>query len=103
MKFKISPKCQIGPMKFRIVFDEYLMHKMDLSAYCNSREEVICLSTGRSAEQTFTSLIHEIFHICNDESGNSLEEGQVVGIAYLLSQAILSLGIEPDFSEIPGD
>ena len=101
MKLVIQPECQVGPVKLRITHNNQILHKMDLSGHYSSRDETIYLASGISAEQIFNILVHELLHICSDESGADLEENQITGTSYLLTQALLSLGIEPDFSQLP--
>lgn len=99
-KLVIPPRCEVGALIFDIVINDQLLRKLDLIGHCSREDEKIYLRSGISDRHKFAILIHEILHICTDEAGVQAEEGHIVGVANLLAQALLSLGIELNFSEI---
>ncbi len=102
MKLKIPSKCQIAALSYEIVTNDFLLRKMGSRASANFKERKIRLpKDGVAAEQLFIELVHEVLHIVDDAAGLDIHEEDVIVRANLLSQALLSLGIEPDFSEIP--
>ena len=101
MKLIIPPECQIGALKYSIRFNDWLLNKLDYKAHCSHKDQVIYLHTGLSPEGTFEDLIHELYHISSWTSAHDLEENSIKGNANCLTQALISLGIEPDFSLIP--
>ena len=108
MKLIIPPKCQIGALNYKIVFSDYLLGKLENRATSNVAEQIIRLrkraTVGNkeiSHEQLLSDLCHEIEHIINDTAGLSEEEHEIVIRGSLMTQALLSLGIEPVFSQIP--
>ena len=101
MKLVIPSEIQVGAVKYRIVFSNKILEKMQDRASLNIKEEVIRLRSGCSAAQLFANLMHEIDHLAEDTAGISLEEQDSVSRANLVAQALLSMGIEPDFSQIP--
>ena len=102
MKVPISPQCQIAASTYDVVFSDWVLKKMDVRASCNVKEQKVRLpKDDLKVEQTFTRLIHELLHLVDDTAGFEVNEGDIVVRGNLLSQALLSLGIEPDFSLIP--
>ena len=102
MKLVISPTIRIGAVKHKVKFDDVLLEHDDLRGSYRVKDEIIRLASGRSPEQTWMVLIHEVLHICSNESGADSDENGIRGTATLLAQATLSMGIEPDFSRILG-
>lgn len=102
MKLIVSPQCQIAALTYDIVVSDWVLKKMDVRASCNFKELKVRLPKDNlRVEQTFTELIHELLHIVDDTAGFEMNEGDTIIRGNLLSQALLSLGIEPDFSRIP--
>ena len=101
MKLVIPRECQVGSMSYEIVTNDWLLDKQDIKAQFSSMDQKIYLHTGLSPEATFDCLIHEIIHIANFATGKQLAESDVVGIGSLLTQALFSMGIEPDFDKMP--
>ena len=101
MNLVIPSEIQIGAIKYRIVFSDKLLKKMSDRASMNIKEEIIRLQNGCSAAQLFANLMHEIDHLAEDTAGISQEEQDSIARANLVAQALLSMGIEPDFSQIP--
>lgn len=101
MKLIIPSEIKIGCVKIRIVFNEELMFKMDTIGYASTKDQTIYLSNRHKTDRKFGTLIHEILHICATESGAEMDESVVTGVATLMAQALVSMQIEPDFSQIP--
>jgi len=102
MKLTIPAECQIGAHIIRIRESEKLLEKLEYRGSCNLKEQIIRLSfEKRQLTSIFTTLIHEGLHISIQLSGLELKEGEIVAISEFLGQFLLSLGVEPDFSQIP--
>ena len=106
MKLVISSEVQIGGNRIRIRRNDKALEITDLRAQYSSSENIIRLSLTyagrpRPISQIFESLLHEINHAIDGLYLRDLEEGQIGALATGQTQALLSLGIEPDFSEIP--
>lgn len=106
MKLVIPAEVQVGSNKIRIRINEKALDIADLSAQYSTYENIIRLSllyNGklRSIPRVFESFIHEIEHAIDGLYIRELEERQIGALASGLAQAFLSLGIEPDFSNIP--
>jgi len=106
MKFQILPEIQIGGRKVRIRISERVLQIADLSAQASTYDNIIRLTLHyeghpRNNVVVFESLIHEILHIIDRLYMRELEERQVGALSSGLAQALISLGIEPDFSQIP--
>lgn len=103
MKLKILPEVQIASHIYRIVFSTKFLEETDARGQSNATEQVIRLSNlpGRSDRQKFETLIHEIDHQNNYQFGIDADEKVVTVRGEALTISLLSLGIEPDFSEIP--
>ena len=107
MKFTIAPQFTIGARKFRIVFNDFLLAKMRDDASANMLEQIVRLPYKGSAsgikvtpEAQFELLLHEIEHTINVILGINASERDCTSRATLLAQALISLGLEPDFSQI---
>ena len=103
MKLVITPSCQIGAVTYGICRNDRLLERLDLSGHINSRDQLIRIA-HRKPDQEFLILLHEAIHgICDElgiTPGDQSEEfirALSTGIAIFLQ----TLGIEPDFSEIP--
>ncbi|MBA7499228.1 hypothetical protein ES704_01968 [subsurface metagenome] len=106
MKLIIPNEVQIGGNKIRIRISEKALDVANLSAQYSAYENIIRLSLiyegkPRSIPRILESLIHEINHAIDGLYIRELEERQVGALASGLAQALLSIGIEPDFSQIP--
>lgn len=102
--FKIPPSCQIGAITYRIVASDQVLDALDVRGQITSDDETIRLAFGkRSAPQIFATLVHEFVHSAAHETGHELEEGAVAGIASGVAQALLSMGLAPDFGDIPAE
>lgn len=101
MKIVIPAVIKIGPLDISVVFSDTLMEKMNDRSSCNIKEQIIRLRSGCSNDQLFANLIHEVDHIVEDVAGIDTKENSTIGRANLMAQALLSMGIEPDFSQIP--
>lgn len=101
MKLKIPPNGKIGCRTMRIVFSDKRLDWEEKRATESTKDEIIRLHTGQSPAATFETLLHEAKHIAN-YLYNVEEKEQSVDIASeALCQFLMSLGIEPDFSDIP--
>lgn len=101
MKLTIPPECQIGCRTIRIRFSDKILDWQGHRATENTLDEIIRLHTGQSVAATFETLIHEAEHIVNYFYAVEEEEKDTVIHSTGLCQFLLSLGIEPDFSQIP--
>jgi len=102
MKLVIPPKCQMGVHPIRIRQSEKLLAKLDYRGSGNMKEGIIRLSfKERQLEDIFATLIHEGLHQAGILSGLELKEEEIIPLAEFMTQFLLSLGIEPDFSQIP--
>ena len=101
MRLVIPPECQIGARTYRIVYNDWLLDKLGLRANCSSKDQKIYLHTGLTAIANFEDLAHELTHIASWTSAHEIDEATIKGVSNILTQALLSLGIEPDFSQIP--
>jgi len=100
MKLIIQPQCQIGAIRYNIVRNDFLLEKQDKSGTINSKEQKIRIA-HREVSQEFLILMHEAIHGIASEQGYDFEEGCVRAIATGVTIFLKSLGIEPDFSQIP--
>ena len=108
--FVIPPECHIGGHTVRIRISEKYLDIADLAGESTMTEGIIRLSLHldnkpRSRVCIFETLIHEIIHLVDREyvRDGALEERQVGCLANGIVQALLSMGIEPDFSKIPDE
>ena len=112
MRLVILPECQAGALTYKIIFSDKALQIADVRAQVEHAEQLIRLSKHgsyttlraipRSAAVLFEMLLHEIIHIHNHLwCGGDLTEQQTEALAAGLTQSLLSLGIEPDFSQIP--
>lgn len=106
MKLVIPPECQVGGNKIRIRINEKALDIAGLSAQYSAYENIIRLSLiydgkPRDKARVLESLIHELNHAVDGLYMRELEERQVGVMASGWTQIFLSLGIEPDFSQIP--
>lgn len=106
MKIVIPAECQIGANKVRIRQNEEAMRIADLRGQMSQAENIIRLSftyegINRTSPQILESFLHEAIHFIDHLYLRELEERQVTALASGLAQVLMSLGIEPDFSQIP--
>lgn len=100
MKLIIPPECQIGAITYGIRRNDFLLHKMDRSGTINSKDQLIRIA-HREVSQEFLILMHEALHGISDEQGYDFDEGCIKAISTGITIFLKSLGIEPDFSQIP--
>lgn len=107
MKLIIPSECQIGAHTYKIRISEKALDVANIRGQVSFSEETIRLSLEheghkRSDTMVFEALLHEILHMVNNlYCGGELSEQQHEAIGAGISQPLLSLGIEPDFSQIP--
>lgn len=105
MMLKIPPSVQVGAHTFSIRFSDKWLDAAGVRGSESCKDQIIRLHKGQSVSATFEALIHELDHIVSYvfgiESG-SCEEA-VVARGAGLTQVLMSMGIEPDFSEIPDE
>ncbi len=101
-KFLIQPECQIGANTFKIRWGDKMLDAAHVRGGGSFKEQIIRLHTGQSASATFEALIHEIDHMVSYTFGIEAdsEELDVVARAAGMTQCLMSMGIEPDFSLI---
>ena len=100
MKLTIPNEIQLGALKFSVRRNDFLLHKLDKSGAINSKDQMIRIA-HRKADMEFLILVHEALHGICDEQGITQDEGLVTAIATGFTIFLQSLGIEPDFSQIP--
>lgn len=106
MKLVIPSQCQIGAHTYKIVVNEKALEVAGLRAQVTFAEETIRISFKekgykRSNTMVFEALLHEILHVIDAlYCGSELTEQQIESIGAGMSQPLLSLGVEPDFSQI---
>lgn len=102
---KISPECQIGAHTFQIRWSPKILDIQDARGGGEYRIDLIIrLMPGRPISQTFQTLIHEVIHLADMTTlGNDsrITEVETQALSSGLAQFLLSLGINPDFSQIP--
>lgn len=112
MKLKIPPEVQAGHITYKIVFSDKALQIADMRGQVDHAAQLIRLSKHgtngttraipRSSAVLFEMLHHELIHIHNHLwCGGELTEQQIEALASGLTQSLMSLGIEPGFSEIP--
>ena len=101
MKLVIPPQCQIGAHTFKIVWNTRYVEHGERRAEADAKEQMIRLAHDRSNTSLFESLLHEIRHMIDYTFHLDESEEQITARTAALTQTVLSLGIEPDFSEIP--
>lgn len=98
----IPPQGKIGCRTFDIVSSDRILDWQGHRATESCKVEIIRLHSGQSPEATFETLIHEAMHIANYLYGpDDLSEKDINLYSESLTQFLLSLGLEPDFSKIP--
>ena len=100
MKLTIPPKFKIGAHTFRIVWDEKHLLDLSLRGEIDYRKQIIRLMPDHPNSATFEALIHEILHGVNATSDIKSSEHYTNLTSQSLTQVLMSLGIEPDFSQI---
>lgn len=101
MKLVIPPQCKIGARTYKIVWwNEKMQYSARATAQGSSRDEVIRLDKEWSVVANFVHLIHELKHQASYLVSADDGEDKVRSESELFAQALLSLGIEPDFSLI---
>ncbi|MBU1173243.1 MAG: hypothetical protein KKD44_27065 [Proteobacteria bacterium] len=88
---------------FEVVYNDWMLNKLDVAAHVSSVDEKIYLPSNRSDRQKFALLMHEIVHCANHETGEEMTESQVLGVATLVTHVLTGMGIKPDFSLIKND
>ena len=102
----IPPEVQIGAHTIRIRHNEEAMRIANLRGQMSLPEGTIRLSfevegIPRTVPQVFESLLHEFIHAIDCLYMKELEERQIMALAAGLAQVLVSIGIEPDFSQVP--
>ncbi len=112
MKLVIPVSVKAGHLNYKILFADKVLQIADVRAQVNHTQQEIRLSKygtykashgiERSSAVLLEFLMHEILHIHNNLwCGGELTEQQTEAISAGLAQSLMSLGIEPDFSQIP--
>lgn len=107
MKIVIPAECQIAAHTYRIRINNKALDVGELRAKVNYNQQIIRLSThldgqSRSSSMIFEALLHEMLHPINHLfMGGALSEEQIEQVSAGLAQMLLSMGIEPDFSQVP--
>ena len=103
----IPPEIQLGPHTYKIRFNEKLCRAADIRSQVSHSDQIIRLDPGRDKEMRrntmlMDELLHEIIHpIDNMYCSGNISEQQIEALSAGLAQALLSLGVEFDFSQIP--
>lgn len=103
MKLKIPHECQIGAHTFPIRWSPKILDLQEARGGSEYREDIIIrLMPNRKPIAMFQTLIHEAIHMTDSVFGTDRIDEEVVKLlSGGLTQFLLSLGIEPDFSDIP--
>ena len=103
MKLVIPPEVQVGAIMYGLCRNDRLLERLNLSGHINSKDQLIRIA-HRKPDQEFLILVHEAVHGICDELGITSDENTSEEFTKALSTGItlflLSLGIEPDFSQI---
>lgn len=103
MKVIVPQECQIGAIKYRVVFNDKLLQKLDLSGNINSKDQMIRLS-HRNTDLMYLILMHEATHGICDELGlfdtKTDDETFIRTFSTGLTIFLHSIGIELDFKNI---
>ena len=105
-KLTIPPEFKLGCRTYKIRISEKILHETHCRAQVVDGEELIRLSQSQPfamLESLMHELLHSIFFICGIDEDNDLDDKKITPMACLLAQALLTLGIEPDFSKIPDE
>ena len=100
MKLIIPNECQIISRQYSIRFSETALRLSDARAQSDHIMQVIRLSRERPDTQKFENLIHEGIEAIQDCLNLELPHNTLIAISPTLAQFLVSLGIEPDFSQI---
>ena len=104
MKLTIPSQVQLGCRTFRIRISEKILKEVNCKGQLIDKEELIRLSR-RSPASMFESLVHEIMHsifyMCALDENPGIDESKIIPMSIFFAQAIMSLGVEPVFDEIP--
>lgn len=102
MKLVIPATVQIGAHENSIVWSPKVLDLMDCKGNSEYRNgHVLRLMPGRPVSQSFQTLIHEAIHQVDHVFGvGDLSEDMVCTLSGGLCQFLMSLGIEPDFSQV---
>lgn len=101
MKLVIQPEVEIGAHTYQIRWwNKKMKHAADATAQSTPKYQVIRLDPDWSDTMRFEHLIHEIKHQIEYLLGEDSTERYITAGCSFLTQAMLSLGIEPDFSLI---
>lgn len=102
MKLIIPPECQIGAHTFKILWSLKILNIMECKGGAEYQERhVIRIRPDRPKTQVFQTLLHEVIHIGDFVHNRHREEEDIGHLASTICQCLLSMGIEPDFSQIP--
>jgi len=98
-KVVVPNEIQVGCHKYSVFFDEAIDPD-----YCGRRlpaQLFILLNPSNLPTHNLVAFLHEILHATNDHYLNrKLEEPEIDSLSEGLSQALQSMGIEFDFSQI---
>lgn len=100
MKLVIPSECQVINRNYSIRFSENMLRAAESRAQADHIMQVIRLSRRRSDVQKFEELIHEGLESMHDCINLDISHDTMIALSPLLAQFLLSLGIEPDFSQI---
>jgi len=100
-KIKIKDKCQIINREYQIVFSKDMLRAAEARAQADHVMQVIRLAHLRPDVQKFEHLIHEILESIQDCLSLDFSHETIIAISPVIAQALMSLGIVIDFSQIP--
>ena len=102
MKLEISPECQIGAHIIEIVWSKKILEIQGAKGGAENLEIIVIrLRPDRPITAIFQTFIHELIHQVAFVYHLDIEDETIQVLAAGLAQAFISLGIEPDFSQIP--
>ncbi len=103
MKIVIPPECQLGAHTIKIVWSRKLLEIQDARGGSENLGIIIIrLRPDRPRTSIFQTLIHELLHQIDFVYHlEDFTDGHIQVLSAGLAQSLLSMGIEPDFSQIP--
>jgi len=104
MKWKISNRVQVGAHEYRIVRDDKELALLDYWGLLSQGRSKIIIGSQPTISQQLETLIHELLHLSLRTFGHIASEKKEEQLVRLigagLAQALLSMGLEPDFRNI---
>ena len=102
MRLIIPGIAKVGAHDFKVRWSPKILDLLEAKGGSEYRNDhFVRLMPGRPVSQSFQTLMHEGIHqIDHVFDAGELSENQVCTLAAGIAQFLMSLGIEPDFSQI---